>query len=104
MPSVPAGRDASGVMGGLALGSSEPAARSRAAVQAPPPSVEVLVDRWNVSLGSADRALHAGAPYLPSEELGERRARLAAERVTVARLLRAYALTRGVGPNVVRLG
>ena len=64
----------------------------------------MLVDRWNVSLVSADRALHAGARYLSSEELGERRARLAAERVTVARLLRAYALTRGVGPNVVRLG
>ena len=98
-----AGRDRFGVIRTRAVGLSRPSARPRAARCGPPPSVELLVDRWKVSLVSADRALLAGARYLPTEEVGERRARLAVERATVVGLLRAYAATRGVRPNVVRL-
>jgi len=97
-------RDAPGMSRAPVLRRAAAPARADVLRAAPPPSVEVLVDRWNVSLVSADRALRAGARYLPGEELGERRARLAAERVCVVGLLRAYAVTRGVEPEVVRVG
>jgi HAD superfamily hydrolase (TIGR01509 family) len=66
-------------------------------------SLETLCVQWRSAFDAAQAALQAASESLPVGELGARRNRLAAERATTLRLLKAVARERGVNARLLHL-